>query len=114
MHHVGHIQVEGTLSAVLIRADGSTRHCFTDSKNLDARNLYQKLLKPLSFWKRVWTELRSKKVISAALTFAAFLDLVHSGDPKTMGLALVTTSGVNYLAADFLSSSSNHISNFNY
>jgi hypothetical protein len=114
MNAVGFLSAEGEFSAVLIRADGSHREVAREIKKHDIRDLSKKLLKPLGFWRRVYAELRSKRTIPAALTFAAFLHAIHSGDTNGIGLALVTTAGINILAADFVSGASLRINAFNY
>ncbi len=68
--------------------------------------------RPRSFWRRVWQTLRADKVIPLAITFAAFMALVAGHDPGVC-FSLVTTAGVNYMAADFLAASANRINAFN-
>ena len=81
------LDVNATLDATLVRADGTQvqfPNLSTDS--LDVTGAYKRIRKALGFWKFFWKD--------------------------TQGL--VTTAGVNYLAADFISGGSNHIAAFVY
>jgi hypothetical protein len=114
MNANGIIAAEGELSAIIIRADGSHRDADTYKSSLDVKEQSKKLIKPLSFWKKLYTQLRHSNAIPAAMGLAGFIHWIQSGDATGIGAAIVTTAGINYLAADFLASSTNHIANFNY
>jgi hypothetical protein len=103
------------LDALLIRADGSHRHAPTISAgSLDFKSALRKLKQPLSFWNRLWVEAKEKNVIPIAMTLGSFVQWLSTGDASSVGMALVTTAGVNYMAADFLSASSARINAFTY
>jgi hypothetical protein len=102
------------LSARIIRADGSHRDAHLSTQKLDPKHLAQKLMQPLSFWSKLYTTLRHSNIIPATMTLAAFAHYLQTGDANGISFALVTTAGVNYLAADFLTSSTAHISAFNF
>lgn len=106
------METHGHLSATVIRADGSHRDIVVSKKILDRKVLSQRLMSSLPFVSRLYYKLRGSKLIPAGLTLAAFAHYLKHHDASLM--ALVTTAGVNYMAADFLSSSVNHIAAFNY
>jgi hypothetical protein len=82
---------------------------------LDPREATTRLLAPLPYWKRLWAQLRASNVIPITLGLGAFIQAMRTGDHSALPMtALVTTAGVNYLAADFLSSSSNRINAFQW
>jgi len=108
------IDLTADLGATLIRKDGSHRDINLSTTHIDWQTAERKLKEPMTFWRRVWTELRSKNVIPLAMTLAAFLHAMKTGDLTAPTMALVTTAGVNYLAADFISGGSAHISAFNF
>lgn len=111
----GIITAKAELSATIIRADGSHREVqLSKPESLDVRMLSKKLQTPLKFWGRLHAELRRSRLIPATVGLGAFIHWMMTGDDAGMGLALVTTVGMNYLAADFLASSVNHISAFNF
>jgi hypothetical protein len=105
----GHIALQADLGAVLIRADGSTK-----SYDLGRRNFFVDVQQTSKrWWKKIWKALRLNALIPLALTFAAFMHGIHSGNPAL--IALVTTTGVDYMASDFASGgSSPTISGFKY
>jgi len=66
-------------------------------------------------WRQFYNYLRRGRHIPPTLGFAAFLAMALSKDPLGLfTLGIVTTAGIQYMAADFLASSTNPISNFNY
>jgi hypothetical protein len=105
---------EAELSATITRADGSHRDMLLSRDQIDLVAWSQKLDACFGFWHRLYRQLKRSNAIPVAMTFGAFYHWAHTGDPNAFGFALVTTAGVNYLAADFLSGSSNHISAFNF
>jgi hypothetical protein len=107
------IGVSGELSAVIIRADGSHRNAFTKTQKLDPRVCVQKLMQPMTFWRKLYAQMRSSNIIPAAMTLAAFIQWMKTGDASAVSLALVTTAGCNYLAADMAGGGSD-ISAMNY
>lgn len=108
------LSFNANLGATVIRADGSHR----DIENLDngtisLEDAAKKVNATLPTWKRIYRELRSSNLIPTILTFGAFVAWMKGADPTVMQ-SLVTTAGIQYLAADFLSSSSAHIGAFSY
>jgi hypothetical protein len=81
------LSLNASLGALLIRADGTHREISDLSKgSLDINTANNKLRNAIPWYKRLFTD-------------------EHG---------LVTTTGINYLAADFLSASSNRINAFNF
>src|SRR5882762_7365678 len=87
----GCLDLDTNLGAVLIRADGSTEEYDLGSTTTVSQN----------WLKRMWRKLKTSRLIPLALTFAAFAQLIYSGNPAMF--ALVTTTGVGYMASDFAS-----------
>jgi len=103
----------GSLDAILIRGDGSHRDlgCLSGSHN------FRLIGRPVQWWRGLWKQLKKHGIISATMSFAAFLALYGVVDqPELMmrlfkdprvvslimgaGLAgLVTQNGVNVLVA---------------
>lgn len=102
------------LSAVLLRKDGTRSDVLYLRQQADLKLLAKKLLKPLGFWHRIYHQLRSSNLIPGALTFAAFVHYLYHKSPNDLQVALVTTAGINILAADFVSGAGTHISTFNF
>jgi hypothetical protein len=93
----GRIDLQADLGALLIRADGSTKHY-----DCGKRTLYIEVSEGIQrFWRSIWKKFRLAALIPLTLTFAAFMYGINSGDPVLF--ALVTTTGVNYMASDFAS-----------
>ena len=106
--------VRADLSATVIRAgEKPDEAILLSSRKLSPALVREKLLAPLSFWRRVWERLRAEGAIPAALGFGAFLAHYLGADPH-VAQALVTTAGINLLAADFVSGAGTHIAAFNY
>lgn len=106
----------GELSAVVVRADGSTRDCGILGRS---RFHYEEILGKLraaspSFLTRMYHKLRGDKVIPATISLAAFLAWAQTGDTAIPLIGGVTQAGINYMMADFLSASSARINAFNY
>ena len=112
MNTIGTLKVDGELSALLIRADGTHREAALSRSSLDWTTMQQRLLRPISYWRKLYQKLIESKVLGA-VSFAAFLHSMTSGDPHGLSLAVVTTAGVNYLAADMAGGGSD-ISAMNY
>jgi hypothetical protein len=93
----GRIDMHADLGALLIRKDGTTKHydCGKRTLFIEASEGVQR------FWKKVWKNLRLRALIPLALTFAAFMHGINTGNPVLF--ALVTTTGVNYMTSDFAS-----------
>jgi hypothetical protein len=114
MNLLSKLTPEAELSATITRADGSHRDALLSRDKIDLAAWDKKLDACFSFWPRLYRQLRRSKAIPVAMTFGAFYHWAHTGDANGFGFALVTTAGVNYLAADFLTSSVAHISAFNF
>jgi hypothetical protein len=114
MNALGKIGADAELSAVIIRADGSHREAALSKTSFSFNEISKKLVAPMSFWKKLYHRLRSTNAIPVGLGLAAFIHYMQTGDSSGMGLALVTTAGVNLLAADFVSGASTHIAAFNF
>jgi hypothetical protein len=115
----------GSLDAVLIRGDGTRKDlgCISGPHN------FRLIGRPVQWWRSLWNQLRSNKIIPITMGFAAFLALYGVvdqpqlmqnlfKDPRVLstimgtGLAgLVTQAGVNTLAA---TSGAGTIGAFNY
>jgi hypothetical protein len=109
------LDLNAELGATVIRGDGSHREIANlSSGSLDWKAAEKKLKEPLSFWKRLWVDLRNTNAIPLTLGVGALIHSFHTGDLTAPQLALVTTAGVNYLAADFISGGSAHIAAFNW
>lgn len=109
------LDLNANLGATVIRADGSHRDIATLSGGkMNWNDAVRKMKEPLSFWNRLFVEAKEKNVVSAAVTLAAFIAAIKTGDLSAPAMALVTTAGVNYMAADFLSASSARINAFTY
>jgi hypothetical protein len=109
------LSLNAEFAATIIRHDGTHRDVAPSSKTIDLETATKKLKQPMSFFQRMWHELRSSNLIPLTLGFAAFLQMLHSGDMSVLPMtALVTTSGIGILAADFVSGAGTHISAFNY
>lgn len=91
------------LDATLIRKDGSHRDMLL-AKDRAPKESYLRVL---------YRKLRGKNIIPLGMTFGAFVYWLHTGDHSAF-YTLVTTAGVNVLAADFVSGASLHIASFNY
>jgi hypothetical protein len=113
----GSIDYVGSLDAVLIRSDGSSR----DLGRLSDGKKFRLIGRPVQWWRALWAEMRKWGIIPAAMGFAAFLkvygvvDEPHRmlklfEDPRVQSLllglgsfGLVVTGGANFLATDFAS-----------
>jgi hypothetical protein len=102
------------LSATIIRAGRKPDEpLLLSSRKLNPALVREKLMAPLTFWRRLWLQLRQDGTIPLALGFGAFLAHYLGADPHVTQ-ALVTTAGINLLAADFVSGAGTHIAAFNY
>lgn len=109
------LDLNSHLAATVTRKDGSHRDIETLSANrINWKAALSKIKEPMNFWGRVFFTARQHNLIPIGLTVAGFAAAVLSGDATPAQMALVTTAGVNYMAADFLSSSSARINAFNY
>lgn len=104
------MELSSSVSAIIIRADGTHKDCGI----VAPERSFASLQTPPSVWRKLWAELKWKKIIPAALTFAAFMHSIQTGDASPVMMGLVTTAGVNYLAADMLSASANRINAFTF
>jgi len=103
------------LEATVFRANGTQHHIGDLSDdNIDGETAIDKVKSTLPFWQRVWLEAKRLNLIPIGLTVAGFAASYYSGDATPAQMALVTTAGVNYFAADFLSGSSARINSFTY
>jgi Ubiquitin-activating enzyme E1 FCCH domain len=102
------INYTGELSAIVTRADGSVE----DFGILSSRPV-SIIVPKLSFWERTWNFLKREGKIPAAMGLGIFIAWMLSDHHSATLLGVVTTAGADYMAADFLSSSSNHINAFN-
>lgn len=112
------LELTGQLSAVVHRADGTTEDLGVISGPQPVQNpsLYSK---PLTFWEKVWENLKREGKIPASMGLGAFAGWVvgqYLGcHDAGVGMAIVTTAGVNYMAADFASGgASPRISSMNF
>ena len=106
------LQFDSNLSAVITRADNSKEDCgILDSGTIDFKTAAKHIRESKTGLERVTAEARRFMpwLIGAG---AIGYGLTH-GDSMPM-MALVTTAGINYLAADFISTSTNHIGAFAY
>lgn len=110
MNYAGHLRFEATVQHTLIRKDGS-RQVFAPHTRI--------LNRSISFWHRLWQELRKNVRFFAAMTFATFL-LWATGTPQNgmwlinlFPVGIVTSAGINYLATTF-TNNTNPLINFNY
>jgi hypothetical protein len=108
------IAAEAQLSATIIRADGSHRHTLLSQDKFTETDFLRKLRQPLNSLRKLYENLNASKALPLGLTFVAFAQALREQAAKGRIFNLVTTAGVNYLAADFLTSSTNHIANFNF
>ena len=110
------MNLTANLSAVLIKGGNSPDDLgVIASAPLDTREAERRLQQTQPRLARLYQELVASNIIPITLGLGAFIhwwltkDL--SGLPMT---ALVTTAGVNYMANDFLTGSSNRINAFQY
>jgi hypothetical protein len=109
-----HLDYTGQLDARVVRRGGDGGPLIMLSKRrISGREIERRLRAPLSWWRRVWIRLRREGAIPVTMGFAAFLAHFVGGDQAVMS-ALVTTAGINLLAADFITGAGTHISAFNY
>ena len=109
------LDLTASLSAVLIKGGESDNLGVVSSASLDIREAQKRLLEPLPKLERLYQELRASNIIPVTLGLGAFIHYWLTKDLSALPMtALVTTAGINYLAADFLSSSSNRINAFQY
>jgi hypothetical protein len=90
----------GELSGTLIRKDGSHRDL-----TLSLNSPILRAVQPESFWRKVWKTLLREGTIPASMGFAVFMQHLVGLESGPM-VALVTTVGVNYMAADFIANGS--------
>jgi hypothetical protein len=114
MEALGHIAADAELSAILIRADGSHSQAALSKNTFTFQELRTKLDNTASFWTKLYRKLRSTNAIPVGLGLAAFIKYMVDGDNSGIGFALVTTAGVNILAADFVAGASLRINAFNF
>lgn len=113
----GVISVNGQLSAVLLRRDGSHR----DLGDLDRGHRFRLIGYPVQWWRALWRKLREIGVVPATMGFALFLatygvvdqphmmsELFRNPIVKDLVLGLgvgglVVQNGANFLATDFAS-----------
>lgn len=124
MDFEGKLDYAGTLSAVLLRGDGSHR----DIGVISEGTKFRLIGRPIQWWRALWNTLQRHGVIASTMGFSAFLaaygvvehpELMVKllNDPRVLSLVLpaglVTQAGANYLAADMAGGSSD-ISSMNY
>jgi hypothetical protein len=108
-----HLDYTGQLDARLMRRGGTGGPLMLlSNRRFSGREIERRLRAPLSWWKRLWTTLRREGTIPATMGFAAFLGHYLAGN-QGVSCALVTTAGINLLAADFISGAGTHIATFN-
>lgn len=129
----------GTLDAVLIRRDGSSR----DLGQISGPQNHRLIGYPIQWWRALWAALRRKGIIAATMSFAVFVgtyavvdrpqlmaellkdprvrSVIMGGDrfgpdvSQHGAKGLVVTGGVNFLATDFASGqASPRISSMNF
>lgn len=109
------LNLNSHLGATVIRGDGSHRDIANLSTNrFDWKTAIAKLKEPMTFWQRLHFVAKQHNLIPVGLTVAGFAASILSGDATAAQMALVTTAGINYMAADFLTASSNRINAFKY
>lgn len=101
----GHLDFIATVQHTLIRADGTTLELPPDTRIIR---------KPVSFFRMCWERLRAELPFFASMSFMAFLGWITRNPEHGMQMmAIVTSSGMTYLATAF-TSVSNPINNFNF
>lgn len=99
------LSFETELRAVLIRPDGTS----FDYGVLSSSGV------SLPTWRRIYEAMKRRREIPLGMTFLAFLAIALHQDPlATFVFGMVTTAGVNYWAADCLSTSVARINTFKY
>jgi hypothetical protein len=93
-----YLPMKFTLSAVIIRADGSREDCGVLSKRTALDTIREA---PRSWLRRFWKILHREAAIPVTMGFGAFVASLWGADGALM--AIVTTAGVNYMATDFAS-----------
>ena len=98
-------QFETELRAVLIRPDGTS----FDYGVLACDGI------SVPKWRRIYEAMKRRREIPLGMTFFAFLSIALYSHPMMPFLCgMVTTTAVNYLAADFLAASAARINAFKY
>lgn len=93
------------LRAILIRPDGTS----FDYGVLSSSGL------SIPVWRRIYEAMKRRREIPLGMTFLAFLAVALHKDPLALfAFGMVTTAGVNYLAADFRGTSAARINAFKY
>ena len=110
------LQFDGQLDAVLVKADGTRHDCGTvATSTIPFSEAVKKVKDSKGFWSRLWLTAKQYNLIPVGLGLAGFTHAMLTHDTTLLPhLALVTTAGVNYLALDFISGGSAHISAFSY
>lgn len=124
------IECNGTLDALLIRADGTHRNI-----RLSSGSQFRLIGRPIQWARALWKTLRSKGIIPITMAFSVFLatyfvadqpQLMHNllRDPRVQQVimagsvgvgGLVVTGGMNFLATDMASGqASPRISSMNF
>lgn len=112
MHYAGHLEFLATVQHTLIRADGS-KQVFAPHTRV--------LVKPTTWWYKVWEQIRAKVKWFAPMAFATFFLWVQHNPQHAMKLitiyttpvGIVTSAGINYLATTF-TNNTNPLINFNF
>lgn len=102
--------MQACLTAELVRG-GCSRLVFTDAHCVGPKQIEQAF--DVSLWEKAWRAFRKWGWIPASVGLSAFLAQYAFGS-YGHDSALVTVVGANYMAADFLGSSSNRVNQFNY
>ena len=111
---LGKIYADAELDCVVKRADGSHREAKLSGGRLDTDRCEKQLIASMPFWQGLYAKLKRSKALPFGMTLAAFIHYMHSHDANGLSQALVTTAGINVLAANFLTSASPLIYSFNY
>jgi hypothetical protein len=107
------LQFDGELCAVINRADGSTEdQGIIDTSTMSLDEGWTKVKQSKSFWQRLFLNVREH--MPYVLTASALAYAVLHGTLDGPVMALVTTAGINLLAADFVTGAGTHIAAFSY
>jgi hypothetical protein len=93
------------LTGILIHPDGS---------HVDIGDLAKYEFR-MSKWRRLYEQLKQGKQLPVLMGFGAFLACALRHDPlMPWVMGMVTSAGLNYMAADFLAASTDHIQTLRY
>ena len=107
------LEFNGQLDAVVTRANGVVEdHGTIGNSTISLDDAWKRVKNSKPFWNRLYLEVRDHMplIFGAAALASAF----YGGHLAAGQLALVTTAGINLLAADFVSGAGTHISAFTY